>query len=127
MVKKATATKPVTKSVSKSTGIKLSQARLDTLAMIEDPKAREALRSKWIAAVKAQQEKNALYLQRRNDLQFVQTELGFLAVNGTGTRRNAIFSKAQGLEFLERIEEFRTAVHALPDVTGESEDTEDAE
>lgn len=118
--------KPATKVAPKSTvgspsRVTLSKARLATLALISDPKAKEALRAEWVAQIQVQHEKNAAYLARRNDLNMVITELGFLAVNGTGTRRNAIFSKAQALAFIDRFEEFKELVEQMPDAPVDAE------
>jgi hypothetical protein len=93
--------------------IKLSKARLDTLSMISDPQARAELRSKWEAAIVAQMEKNSVFLQRRENMEFPITDRGFLALNGTGTRRNAILRLDKAEELVERFEEFKAQVAEL--------------
>ena len=77
--------------------------------------ARQAWIDKQLLKKLRQALKNDNYLTKRNELSFVETKLGMIAVNGTGTKRNAIFTKQQGLEFCERVAEFKQMLLSLPD------------
>lgn len=108
------------------TTVRLSKAREEILSKIPQKDAREALRATWVAEIKAQQAKNQEYLERRNRLEMGLTEMGFLFVNGTGTRRNAIFSKQQAQAFIAEIDQFKALVAQMDDsgegtVSGEEE------
>jgi hypothetical protein len=113
---------PVVKSKSGGsrgvTTVRLSKAREEILSKIPQKDAREALRATWIAEIKAQQAKNQEYLERRNRLEMGLTEMGFLFVNGTGTRRNAIFSKQQAQAFIAEFDQFKALVAQMDDAEG---------
>lgn len=84
--------------------------------------AREAFKAAKIELAIKQAEGRAKYFQFRDNMNFVVTKQGYLAVNGTGTKRGAIFSKKQALEFVTRMPEFKKLAQSLPDQPVRSSD-----
>lgn len=87
------------------------------ILMIPAGPARDAFKAAKVQEALKAAEGRAKYKQLRDDLRFVPSEKipGLIWVNGTGTSNSGCFTKQQALAFLARIEEFRTAVNALPD------------
>lgn len=102
------------------TPIYLSPRTQRDIELVPAGEARESFKAAKVAAATKAEEGRQKYLSQRDDLRIVETDRGFIAVNGTGTSQSGIFTAKQMLEFCKRVKEAEKLAKSMLARSGQS-------
>ena len=105
--------------------VKLNKAETKILNSIADVKARKAAELKLISEktrkLEERQAKSKEYFDRiktarQRPIEFAVTDAGYLCINNTGTKRNAVLSPEKARALVKNFGELKALVETLPEV-----------